>query len=160
MDPAPTLVVDLAPTLVCALYGATSASDGFSATISTSATIEASDATRVERAVLAEFGDVCFGVMEPATFGRLDLPGCAFPADDTNVVPALQKPKVAPRIQKAAPDAADAPPARARDHGVAFGKNARRTRRAKRRAKGRMYSNAQSLHCNALLKRQLRAKQL
>ena len=58
----------------------------------------------------------CFGVMEPATFGRLDLPGCAFPADDTNVVPALQKPKVAPRIQKAAPDAADAPPARARDH--------------------------------------------
>eukprot|EP00964_Phaeocystis_antarctica_P077373 scaffold48010_cov71-Phaeocystis_antarctica.AAC.1 len=55
-------------------------------------------------------------VMQPATFGRLDLPGCAFPADDTNVVPALQKPKVAPRIQKAAPDAADAPPARARDH--------------------------------------------
>ena len=39
----------------CVLYGATSASDGFSATISTSATIEASDATRVERAVLAEF---------------------------------------------------------------------------------------------------------
>ena len=44
----------------CVLYGATSASDGFSATISTSATIEASDATRVERAVLAEFGDVLF----------------------------------------------------------------------------------------------------
>ena len=65
-------------------------------------------------------------ILEPATLGHLDLPGCVFSADDTDVMPALQKPKDAPRIQKAAADA--------RDHGVAFGKKAR----AECRAKGQM----------------------
>ena len=59
--------------------------------------------------MLAEFGEVLlktyFGVNRAYDVRPPRLLGCAFPADDIEIMPALQKPKDAPRIQKAATDA-------------------------------------------------------
>ena len=59
--------------------------------------------------MLAEFGEVLlktyFGVNRAYDVRPPRLLGCAFPADDIEIMPALQKPKDAPRIYKAATDA-------------------------------------------------------
>ena len=68
----------------CVLYGATSASDGFSATISTSATMASLDARRAR----------CAGSLDKSYISALTL-AVGFTADDIEIMPAV-KPKDAP----------------------------------------------------------------